>query len=151
MDYDPIAAEPPSPFPDLLGARLVSWRDGAATVELIVRPEHLNRSGIVHGGVLLTLIDQAGAYAGLYCAVPGRVRKAVTVDLDCRFTGQARAGVLRAEGVLVSRGRSLFFARTEIFGPDGERIAFGASTHRYRAGSEHPEGVPREAGEGTRT
>ncbi len=99
----------------------------------------------MHGGVLLTLIDQAGAYAGLYCAVPGRVRKAVTVDLDCRFTGQARTGVLRAEGVLLSRGRSLFFARTEIFGPDGERIAFGASTHRYRAGSEQPEGVPRES------
>jgi uncharacterized protein (TIGR00369 family) len=128
----------------MLGARLVAWSDGAATVELALRPEHLNRSGVVHGGALLTLIDQAGAYAGLYCDVPGRMRKAVTVDLDCRFTGQARAGVIRAEGRLVTRGTSIFFARTEVFGPDGALLAFGASTHRFRSGSETPEGVPRE-------
>jgi uncharacterized protein (TIGR00369 family) len=143
MAYDPIAAEPPSPFPELLGARLAAWSDGAATVTLAIRAEHLNRSGVVHGGVLLTLLDQAGAYAGLYCEVPGRVRKAVTVDLDCRFTGQARDGVIRAEGRLVTRGSSIFFARTEIFGPDGALLAFGASTHRYRSGSERAEGVPR--------
>ena len=144
MSYDPIAAEPPSPFPDMIGARLTAWRDGAATVVVEVRPEHLNRSGIVHGGVLLTLIDQAAAYAGLYCDVPGRVRKAVTIDLDCRFTGQARHGIIRAEGAVVTRGSSIFFARTEVFDAEGKLIAFGASTHRYRSGSEKPEGVPRE-------
>jgi uncharacterized protein (TIGR00369 family) len=144
MRYEPIAAEPPSPFPDTLGARLVAWSDGAATVELLLRADHLNRSAVVHGGVLLTLIDQAGAYAGLYCDVPGRVRKAVTIDLDCRFTGQAREGLIRAKGVLVTRGTSIFFARTEVFGADGTLLAFGASTHRYRSGSERAEGVPRE-------
>lgn len=145
MAHDPIADEIPSPFPELVGATLVGWSDGAATVELPLRHDHMNRSGVAHGGVLLTLIDQAGAYAGLYCPVPLHVRKAVTIDLDCRFTGQAREGTIRAEGRLVSRGRSIFFARTEIFGPDGALLAFGASTHRYRAGSERREGVPREA------
>jgi len=105
-------------------------------------PQHLNRGGIVHGGVALALIDQAAAFAGLWCSVPGNLRRAVTIDLDCRFTGQVKAGRIVAEGRVVSRGQSIFFARTEVFGPDGAMVAFGASTHRWRAGSERLEGVP---------
>jgi acyl-coenzyme A thioesterase PaaI-like protein len=70
------------------------------------------------------------------------VRKAVTIDLDCRFTGQVKAGRVTAEGRVVSRGRSIFFCRTEVFDAAGQTVAFGASTHRWRAGSERVEGVP---------
>jgi uncharacterized protein (TIGR00369 family) len=104
---------------------------------------HANRSGIVHGGVLLSLMDQAAAFAGLYCAVPGRVRRAVTLDLDCRFTGQAVLGRrLSAEGRVVTAGRNVFFARTEIRDETGTLVAYGGSTHRYREGSGDPAGVP---------
>ena len=41
-------------------------------------------------------------------------------------------------------GRNVFFARTEVFDAAGTLIAFGASTHRYRAGSGDPMGVPVE-------
>jgi acyl-coenzyme A thioesterase PaaI-like protein len=69
----------------------------------------------------------------------------VTLDLDCRFTGQAAIGKrLVAEGRVVTAGRNVFFARTEVFDEDGTLIAFGASTHRYRAGSGEPQGVPVE-------
>lgn len=36
----------------------------------------------------------------------------------------------------------LGFARMTCRNPDGRMVAFGASTHRFRAGSENPEGVP---------
>jgi uncharacterized protein (TIGR00369 family) len=132
-----------SPFHDHLGVHVAEWRDGYA--KLICDPvaHHANRSGIVHGGVLLSMIDQAAAFAGLYCPVPGRVRRAVTLDLDCRFTGQAQLGRrLSAEARVMTAGRNVFFARTEVFGSEGTLIAFGASTHRYRAGSGDPQGVP---------
>jgi uncharacterized protein (TIGR00369 family) len=136
-----------SPFHDLLGLTLVEWREDYARLVCDSGPRHANRSGIVHGGVLLSLIDQAGAFAGLWCSVPGNIRKAVTVDLDCRFTGQVAAGArLTAEGRVVSRGRSIFFCRTEVRGPDGTLVGFGASTHRWRAGSERVEGVPSASG-----
>jgi len=132
-----------SPFHDLLGLELAEWRDGYARMVCATGPRHLNRSGIVHGGVALSLIDQAGAFAGLWCPVPGHVRRAVTIDLDCRFTGQVRAGGrLVAEGRVISRGRSVFFSRTEVFDEAGTMVAFGAGTHRWRAGSERVEGVP---------
>ena len=136
---------PPAPFHDLLGLELIEWRDGFARVACEAGPRHLNRSGIVHGGVFLAMVDQTGAYAGLYCAVPGNVRRAVTVDLDCRFAGQAGAGRVVAEGRVVSAGRNVFFARTEVFDAGGRLLAFGASTHRWRRGSSGPEGVPADA------
>ncbi|WP_426955276.1 PaaI family thioesterase [Muricoccus radiodurans] len=138
-------ALPPAPYHELLGITLLEWRDGYAKLGLAAGRQHMNRSGIVHGGVMLSLIDQAGAYAGLYCTVPGNIRRAVTVDLDCRFTGQAGEGQLIAEGRIVTAGNSVFFTRTEVFGPDGKMVAFGAGTHRWRRGSNTPEGVPVDA------
>ncbi|MFT8245647.1 PaaI family thioesterase [Roseomonas sp. BN140053] len=126
----------------LLGLVLEEWRDGFARLCCEAGPQHLNRSGIVHGGVVLSLIDQAAGYAGLWCSVPGHLRKAVTVDLDCRFTGQIRPGRVVAEGRVATRGQKLYFVRTEVFDATGQMVAFGASTHRWRAGSERVEGVP---------
>jgi uncharacterized protein (TIGR00369 family) len=134
-----------APYHDLLGIELVEWRDGFARLSLMAERKHMNRSGIVHGGVLLSLIDQAGGYAGLYCTVPGHVRRAVTVDLDCRFTGQATEGPVMAEGRVVTAGRNMFFTRTEVFDAAGRMVAFGAGTHRWRRGSNVPEGVPADA------
>src|SRR5919202_3642509 len=137
----PFADASDAPFHDLIGLQLVEWRDGFARLVCETGPQHRNRSGIVHGGVILAMIDQAAAYAGLWCSVPGNVRRAVTLDLDSRFTGQVGAGQqLSAEARIVSRGRNIYFCRTEVFGPDGALVAFGASTHRYRRGSERTEG-----------
>lgn len=140
QEFDSRLAE--SPFHDLLGMKLDEWRDGYARMVCEILPQHANRSGIVHGGVVLAMLDQSAAFAGLWCSVPGNVRKAVTVDLDCRFTGQVTGGRLIAEGRIVSAGRSIFFARTEAFDATGKMVAYGSSTHRWRKGSDKVEGLP---------
>ena len=134
-----------APFHDLIGITVDEWRDGFARLALLVEPRHHNRSGVLHGGVLLSMIDQAGGYAGLFCTVPGNVRRAVTVDLDTRFTGQVTTGRIVAEGRVVTAGRNIFFTRTEVLGPDGKIVAFGSGTHRWRSGSNTPEGVPADS------
>ncbi|MDB5375322.1 MAG: hypothetical protein JWP04_3964 [Belnapia sp.] len=135
-----------SPYHSHLGIAVAEWRDGYAKLVCTTVAHHANRSGIVHGGVLLSMIDQAAAFAGLFCPFPDRVRRAVTLDLDCRFTGQARIGLrLTAEGKVMTAGRNVFFARTEVFDEAGTLVAFGASTHRYRAGSGDLMGVPLES------
>lgn len=140
-----IRAQALSPFHALLGIEMAHWEAGLARLICIPGPQHANRSGIVHGGVMLALLDQVNAFAGLFCPTPGRKRHAVTLDLDTRFTGQAKLGQrLIAEGVLVSAGRNIFFARGEVKDEAGNLVAFGASTHRYRAGSHTLEGVPAE-------
>ncbi|MBL6454235.1 PaaI family thioesterase [Belnapia sp. T6] len=141
----PEFAQSGSPYHSHLGIAVEEWREGYAKLVCETAPFHANRSGIVHGGLLLSMIDQAAAFAGLFCPFPGRVRRAVTLDLDCRFAGQAQiGGRLVAEGRVVTGGRNVFFARTEVFDGAGQLVAFGASTHRYRAGSGDPRGVPVE-------
>jgi uncharacterized protein (TIGR00369 family) len=143
----PEYANSHSPYHAHLGIAVAEWRDGYAKLVCDTAAPHANRSGIVHGGVILSMIDQAAAFAGLFCPFPGRVRRAVTLDLDCRFTGQAPIGTrLTAEGRVMTAGRNVFFARTEVFDAAGNLVAFGASTHRYRSGSGDPKGVPEGAG-----
>ncbi len=126
----------------LLGFECVEWRDGFARVALDVLPKHLNANGILHGGTLMTMLDEAGALCGLWCSLPGHRRYSVTVDLDCRFVGQAKTGRVFGTGEMVSRGRSLYFTRVEIKDADGRMLAYGASSHKWRRGSEVVEGVP---------
>jgi acyl-coenzyme A thioesterase PaaI-like protein len=53
-----------SPFHELLGLSLVGWRENHARRACDTGPRHVNRSGIVHGGVVLSLLNEAGAFAG---------------------------------------------------------------------------------------
>lgn len=138
----PLPMPDSAPYHDLLGFTVEEWREDYARIAIEAGPQHMNRSNIVHGGAILSLIDQAGGMCGLFCAVPGHSRKGMTVDLNCHFTGQTLQGRVYAEARIASRGSRIYFARTEVFDGQGRMVAFGSSTHRWRSGSERPEGVP---------
>lgn len=74
-------------FNAILGFRMVEWRDGFARLEVDLAEHHLNRSGVVHGGVLATLLDAACGYTGAYPSAPGKVRRAVTLSMTTSLTG----------------------------------------------------------------
>ncbi|MBD5803208.1 PaaI family thioesterase [Aromatoleum evansii] len=131
-------------FARALGCRVVEWAPGRVEVELALGPQHLNRAGSVHGGVLATLIDVACTLAGLYSGSPERVRKAVTLSLNTSFTGQVATGTLRARGRVRVGGRSIFFATTEVTDAAGHAIAHGETVNRYRRGSEEADGASPE-------
>jgi uncharacterized protein (TIGR00369 family) len=130
-----------SSFTDHLGFMLLEWREDFARIALDLQPFHLNRNGIPHGGVTLSLIDDAAGAAGNWCSVPGNVRLSVTVDLTASFVGRAVPGRLTATAQVVGQGRSMFFVRTEVHDAAGTLVGFGQSTHRRRRGSETAEGV----------
>lgn len=140
------AAEVPSGFRQLLGYKLSEWRDGEAVMKLTIGPRHLNRSGILHGGVLTTLVDTAGGYAGCYCAKPGHVRLAVTVSITTHFLAQAKGGALTATARVRGGGKRIFVASVDIHDAAGTLVAIGEGVYRYRAGSEKPDGVPHTRG-----
>ncbi|PCF96105.1 phenylacetic acid degradation-related protein [Vreelandella nigrificans] len=130
------AATESAGFHDLLGYRLVSLHENEAVIELVLESRHLNRSGVVHGGVLMSLLDIVMADAGLQCPDPERVRRALTLSLTTTFTGQCSGGVIRAIGVKRAGGRRIFNSSGEIRDQQGQLLAMGEGTFRLRSGSE---------------
>ena len=125
-----------SPFGALLGLTVLEWREGFASIGYDVGPDHRNRSGILHGGVILMLLDEGGGLCGAWPVTPGEARRrSVTVNLHSSFTGQVNGGRVVATGRVVSHGRSLFFCQSEVRHADGGLVAFASSTHRWRSGS----------------
>lgn len=125
-----------SPFHDHVGFQLLEWRENFARIAVDLEPHHLNRHGIPHGGVILTMLDETGAAAGNWSGTPGHIRRSVTVDLNAHFTGRATGSRVIATSRIASQGRSIFFASTEIHNSTGALIAFGSSTHRRSRESE---------------
>jgi len=133
----------PGRYADLLGYRLVAWEPDRAEVELLLEERHLNRSGLMHGGVLTSLIDAACGYAGTHCSVPGNIRGALTLQLSTQFVSAGRRGRrLTARGRKTGGGRSVFFAAAEVRDDEGRLVGRGEGVFRYRRGSESSEGLP---------
>lgn len=143
---NPAFGEPPTGLQGLMGYHLAEWSEGHAVAELEIGRAHLNRAGVVHGGVLATLLDTALGYAGCWCGVPGHHRSAVTLSLTTSFTGQARSGLLRATGRKGPSGTRIYTCTGEVLDPHGAVLAMAQGVFRYRSGSERPEGVPRYKG-----
>lgn len=140
-ELDPLRA--PSGFADLLGYRLTRWVENEAELAMNVEPRHLNRSGVLHGGVIATLIDAACGYAGCFIADKSRRRRAFTLSLTTQFVGTVRPGdsivcVARKTG----GGRQVFFAVAEVRNQHGDLVGRGDATYKYRGKSGDPEGDP---------
>ncbi len=125
----------------MLGFRHISWNEKRVEIALTLQPHHLNRSGILHGGVLASLLDIACAQAGTFCPYKNRVRKAITLSLTTSFTGQCSQGEIRIVGKLRAFGTRIYNSSGEIFDEQGNLLAMGEGTFRLRSGSEQREGV----------
>lgn len=128
--------EPTGGFHRLVGYEVEEWAAGRAVVALDLDSRHVNRSGVMHGGVMTTIMDIAGGYAGCYGGESGEARRAVTLSLTTSFLGQAQTGKVRAIGTVRGGGQRIFASSIEVLDADGNVLAIGEGTFRYRRGSE---------------
>lgn len=79
---------------------------------LLAERRHLNRSHVMHGGMVMTFIDQALGKAA-YAASRGRSR--VTIQLDTHFAGPIRDGdFAEARCRVVKETQSLMFMTADV-------------------------------------
>lgn len=120
-----------NPALENIGVRIACWRNDYIELELSIVPAMLNRSGVVHGGTICTLLDAATGYAGLY-APPGEpALHAVTLSLTSNFLNNGVGKLLIAKGMVDRRGRSIYFSRAEVWLDDECLVATGVATMKY--------------------
>ena len=115
-----------SPFPGHMSMKLVSIDLDRANVELQTAHFHLQPYGIVHGGVVATLIDTSTFWSA-FMRVPEDAGL-VNVDLKLNYLKPVEKGLLRAEGKALRSGKSISYAESRVFDTHGELIAHGTST-----------------------
>jgi acyl-CoA thioesterase len=100
--------------------------DGGSEIRLDVREQVLNRGGIVHGGVICCLVDQAIGAAVHYAL--GKGRRAVTVELKVNFLAATTSGTLFAKGRVIREGKHLLIGEADVTDQEGRLIAKGLGT-----------------------
>lgn len=97
--------EGPVGFTAVLGIDRVMAREGRSEVRLPITADLLNPLGVVHGGVIAALVDEAIGLAAYSLLPPGAA--AVTAELHVHFLMPARSGLLVARGTIWRSGRRL--------------------------------------------
>ena len=115
------------PFNALVGLRLVRLHKDGVTIACTLRPELMNGSGVLHGGVTATLADVAVGMA--LARHLGRPRAATTVEMKINYLRPVTHGKITARSHLVKVGARLCCGRVEIF--DAEKRAVAAALITY--------------------
>ncbi|NLC37374.1 MAG: PaaI family thioesterase [Alcaligenaceae bacterium] len=120
-----------NPYLDWLGVKLAVWREDYAEMHLPIVKNVTNRTARVHGGVLCTLLDSVAGYSGCYRPEDEAALHSVTLSLTTQFLDSGEGKWLIASGRPEKVGRTVFFARSEVW-MDGERLLASASgTFKY--------------------
>ncbi len=105
-----------------LGAELVEVGPGYCRIALPYRPELTQQHGYIHAGVVGTIADSAGGYAG-YTLMPPDA-SVLTVEYKLNLLAPARGERLVAEGHVVRAGRTLVVCRADVLAQQGsEEVA----------------------------
>ena len=91
------------------------------------RSDHRNLQGLVHGGVLATLVDIAMGLA--IRTVVGPSRRHVTIDLGVHYLRPARPGRLESAGTVLRVGSQVGFAEGSVTDATGRSLVRASGTY----------------------
>jgi uncharacterized protein (TIGR00369 family) len=119
---------PPPSISATLGFWLVEVNEGHVAFEAEPNDKILNPMGVVHGGWALTLIDSACGAAG-HTTLPANVGYG-TIETKVNFVRPIlpTTGKLRAEGRVLTQGRTILTAEAKLTNTNGKIYAHGTST-----------------------
>jgi uncharacterized protein (TIGR00369 family) len=113
----------------LLGASLDHLGPGTATIALPHRADLTQQDGFVHAGILSTVADSAGGYAGFTLMPAGS--RVLTTEFKMHFLAPAKGERFLATATVVKAGRTLTVCEMRVTaerGADRTLVALGTQT-----------------------
>jgi acyl-CoA thioesterase len=114
------------PLGDVLGIVGELREPGFSRMRLSVDPAFFNPNGVLHGGVIYTMIDysmggavQVGLPEGEHCA---------TIEVKVSYLSPVREGELVVETKVVKQGRNIAFTESKVWDSERKLIATGSGS-----------------------
>jgi len=118
------AAEAEEPIAAYLKIKLTKLTPGYAKVSMKVLPEHLNFNGMVFGGIVMAVADQAFAYATNSLVTPS-----IATQFNIHLISGATVGdELSAECRVIKSGRRIGVSEMTVTNQSGTLIAKATGT-----------------------
>jgi uncharacterized protein (TIGR00369 family) len=130
------------PFFKLIGFELVDVEPRWSKTRISFRPELRNPNGVLHGGVIATLIDAGISQAMLMTEEYQKVRETkgsmTSVDLRVKYLRPVTEGIVTCEARISHLGRRIGHANAVVTSADGKEIALGDSIIMLSLGDAKP-------------
>jgi len=121
------AKEVKEPIASFLKMKLVELTPGYSRVAMKLTPDHLNFNGMVFGGIVMALADQAFAYA-----TNSLVSPSIATQFNIHLISGATVGdELIAECKVIKSGRRIGVSEMTVTNQDGKLIAKATGTTVY--------------------
>lgn len=108
-------------FAQLLGLTVEEAEEGRVVVSCRRRPELLQQTGLLHGGVISALCEASGAYAAL--TVIPEDQSIIGVECKVNLLRPVTADKAIAVAKVLKRGKQLIVVDVEAFNEGSDKIA----------------------------
>ena len=116
--------EKTEPVAAFLNMKLVELTPGHARVSMAMKKEYINFNGMVFGGIISAVADQAFAYATNSVIMPN-----VASQFNIHYIASASAGdTLTAECRVMKTGKRVCISEIRVTNQDNKVIAVGTGT-----------------------
>ncbi len=116
------------PFVESLGTELYVFADGLCELRLTLAERHLNSGDVAHGGVVMTLLDVAMAFAARSAHADSVA--VATIEMKTTFMRPSE-GTLRAVGKVLHKTSTLAFCEAAMYDDKGVQCAGASGTFKY--------------------
>src|ERR1700753_2702969 len=111
-----------------LGYDVTAAETGRVLVMITPTGDHLNPAGTVHGGLTATLLDSCMGLAVQSTLEKSEAQTTLEFKISLVRPITPETGPIRAEGVVLNRGRRIGTAEGRVTDGDGRLLAHGTTT-----------------------
>jgi uncharacterized protein (TIGR00369 family) len=130
------------PFNHMLGLKLDTIESDHIALSFTMKKELIGNflQGILHGGVISSVLDMTGGVAAMVSAVQKHKEKNIeelksilgkssTINLHINYLSPGKGEHFIAKGWVLRSGNKICFTRMELHNQDGAMIASGSGTY----------------------
>ncbi|MCP5000669.1 MAG: PaaI family thioesterase [Hyphomicrobiales bacterium] len=133
MSKEPITYRSDMGLQDTLGYITHVYAD-RTELHLEVNESHLNRAGLLHGGIFCVLLDSACGYAASRHLSRDASVRVVTLTLTTNYLAPGKKGPVRAIGRVTGGGKTTIFTEGEVLDTAGTILATCSAIMRRVSG-----------------